>query len=197
MDKGTTTYTAIVIFNGVEYTDTLDVEDIESIGHNYDEPVFMWNDDGSNCVAMLVCQNNSTHIYVFGKDNVAITSAVITEATCLNKGTTAYTATVTYNGTEYTDTLEVEDIAATGHTLTHVEAVEATETTVGNMEYWYCADCGKYFSDEDGTIEIGYEDTIVKATADTSEVPLTSKESTDNTDSTSSKVTTNESNKKC
>ncbi len=81
LDNGTTTYTATVTFNGTEYTDTLDVDDIEAIGHDYDEPVFMWSDDGSTCVVMVVCQNIGAHIYVFGKDYVAITSNVKTEAT--------------------------------------------------------------------------------------------------------------------
>ena len=43
-----------------------------------------------------------------------------------------------------------EDVttAATGHQhVTHVEAKDATETETGNLEYWYCADCGRYFSD--------------------------------------------------
>lgn len=45
-------------------------------------------------------------------------------------------------------TREYVTIAATGHQhVTHVEAKDATETETGNLEYWYCADCGRYFSD--------------------------------------------------
>ena len=39
------------------------------------------------------------------------------------------------------------------HALQHVEAVAATCTKDGNIEYWYCPDCGKYFSDAAGTQE--------------------------------------------
>ena len=41
-----------------------------------------------------------------------------------------------------------------GHgTLTHYEAKEADCVNDGNVEYWYCESCGKYFSDADGTTE--------------------------------------------
>ncbi|MCD8014503.1 MAG: Ig-like domain-containing protein [Lachnospiraceae bacterium] len=46
-------------------------------------------------------------------------------------------------------------VLSAGHgDLTHVEAKEATCTEEGNIEYWYCSICGKYFSDEEGTAEL-------------------------------------------
>ena len=45
--------------------------------------------------------------------------------------------------------------------LTHVEAKEATTSAEGNTEYWYCAACGKYFSDAAGEHEIQKSDTVV------------------------------------
>ena len=50
------------------------------------------------------------------------------------------------------------------HTLTKVEAKQATCTEDGNVEYWFCEECGQYFSDEYGTSPITKEQTIVKAT---------------------------------
>ena len=47
------------------------------------------------------------------------------------------------------------------HTNIHVEAKEPTYTEEGNVEYWKCSGCGKYFSDAAGTQEISYEDTII------------------------------------
>ena len=35
-----------------------------------------------------------------------------------------------------------------GHSLTHKEATGASCTEDGNLEYWYCSGCGKYFKDE-------------------------------------------------
>lgn len=50
-----------------------------------------------------------------------------------------------------------------GHTdLIHVPAVEATPEADGNMEYWYCGYCGKYYADEACTQEILIDDTVVK-----------------------------------
>ena len=49
------------------------------------------------------------------------------------------------------------------HTLTHVEAKDATCTEDGNIEHWVCLDCGKYFSDENATAEISQSVTVVPA----------------------------------
>ena len=44
--------------------------------------------------------------------------------------------------------------------LKHNEAKAATEDSEGNIEYWYCSGCGKYYSDKDGTKEIKKADTV-------------------------------------
>lgn len=49
------------------------------------------------------------------------------------------------------------------HSMTTTEAVAATCTTDGNIAYWYCSLCNKYFSDSNGTTEIALEDTIITA----------------------------------
>ncbi|MCD8015542.1 MAG: Ig-like domain-containing protein [Lachnospiraceae bacterium] len=48
--------------------------------------------------------------------------------------------------------------------VTHVAAVVATCTTAGNIEYWYCADCETYFSDEALTVEVSESDVVIAAT---------------------------------
>ncbi|MCD8309381.1 MAG: hypothetical protein LUD19_05935, partial [Clostridia bacterium] len=50
------------------------------------------------------------------------------------------------------------------HSMTHYSAVDATETTDGNTEYWYCSGCGKYFSDSNGKTEISQSETVIPAT---------------------------------
>lgn len=40
------------------------------------------------------------------------------------------------------------------HSAQHTAAVAPTCTTAGNIDYWYCSGCGKYFSDENCTKEI-------------------------------------------
>lgn len=47
------------------------------------------------------------------------------------------------------------------HTLVHVAAQEALCEREGNIEYWYCEECSKYFSDAEGVTEIGLEDTVL------------------------------------
>ena len=57
---------------------------------------------------------------------------------------------------------EIESIPATGHkNVTKTDAVSATCTIDGNIEYWYCEVCNKYFSDEKAEHEITLEDTII------------------------------------
>ena len=44
--------------------------------------------------------------------------------------------------------------------LKHIPTKAATEDAEGNIEYWYCSGCGKYYSDKDGTKEIAKADTV-------------------------------------
>ena len=44
--------------------------------------------------------------------------------------------------------------------LKHIDAKAATKTAEGNIEYWYCEGCNKYYSDKDGTKEIKKADTV-------------------------------------
>ena len=44
--------------------------------------------------------------------------------------------------------------------LMHISAKAATEDAEGNIEYWYCGGCDKYYSDKDGTKEIAKADTV-------------------------------------
>ena len=44
--------------------------------------------------------------------------------------------------------------------LNHIDAKAATKTAEGNIEYWYCGGCDKYYSDKDGINEIKKADTV-------------------------------------
>lgn len=63
-----------------------------------------------------------------------------TPATCTNDQTCTVCGTVL-----------VEKL---GHKAEKTEAKEPTETEAGNIAYWYCERCGKYFKDEALTQEI-------------------------------------------
>lgn len=47
------------------------------------------------------------------------------------------------------------------HTLTHVSAQQSYCQRQGNIEYWVCDECGKYYADEAATQEIALEDTVL------------------------------------
>ena len=53
------------------------------------------------------------------------------------------------------------DLDPKNHTnLQHISAKAATEDAEGNIEYWYCEGCGKYYRGKDGTKEIKKADTV-------------------------------------
>ena len=84
------------------------------------------------------------------------------KATCMDK------AKCEACGTEY------GELDPKNHTnLKHFPAKAATKTTEGNIEYWYCEGCGKYFSDKDGTKEIKKADTVTVKLKDDSKSPQT------------------------
>ncbi len=47
------------------------------------------------------------------------------------------------------------------HTLTRVAAQKSYCEVQGNIEYWVCEECGKYFADAAATQEISLEDTVL------------------------------------
>ena len=106
---GVRTYTAKVTFDGKEYTSSK-TETIAATGHAYGEPVWKWNDDFT-ASATFTCANDTSHVETV---NAAVTNEVTTEATCEADGVRTYTAKVTFEGEEYTDT-KTEVIPATGH----------------------------------------------------------------------------------
>ena len=154
---GVRTYTAKVTFEGEEYTDTK-TEVIPATGHAYGEPVWKWNDD-FKATATFTCTNDTSHVK---KVDATVTSEV-TEGSCEVGGTRTYTAKVTFEGKEYTDT-KTETLPATGHQLTAVAEVPATCETAGTSAHWKCEVCGKLFSDAEGKTETTLEKLAIPAT---------------------------------
>ena len=66
------------------------------------------------------------------------------------------------------------ELDANNHSgLKHIDAKAATKDAEGNIEYWYCNGCGKYYSDKDGTKEIKKADTVTTKLKDDSKSPQT------------------------
>ena len=154
---GVRTYTAKVTFDGKDYTDTK-TETLPATSHAYGEPVWKWNDDFT-ASATFTCANDTSHVK---KVDATVTSEV-TEGSCEVGGTRTYTAKVTFDGKDYTDT-KTEPVPAKGHTLTAVEAVPATCETAGVKAHWVCSVCGKLFSDAEGKTETTLEKLTIPAT---------------------------------
>ena len=138
---------------------TLEKLAIPATGHAYGAPVWKWNDDFT-ASATFTCGNDASHVETV---NAAVTNEVTTEATCEADGVRTYTAKVTFEGKEYTDT-KTELVPAKGHTLTAVEAVPATCETAGVKAHWKCDVCGKLFSDAEGKTETTLEKLAIPAT---------------------------------
>ena len=104
-----TTYTATCTFEDKEFKNTKVVPTKKATGHQYGDPEFQWSEDKKTCKAVFICSAC--------KDKKEVDCKVNKEeekATCEKDGKTTYTATVTFNGKDYTNT-KTEKEEATGH----------------------------------------------------------------------------------
>jgi len=118
-EKGKDVYTATATVKDAEgkteigtLTDTYEVE-LAALGHKYGAPVWNWTKGENNtytATATFTCANDEKH--------VETVDAKVTEksdgATCTEAGKITYTAAVTVEGKDYTDT-KTEEVAALGH----------------------------------------------------------------------------------
>lgn len=98
--------------------------------HVYGEPLFSWSADYTACQAVFKCSNCDDEVT---KDCV-VTSSQTVAATCTKEGTTTYTATLTLNDKNYTDT-KTDVIAKIAHN--YLTTTEADGTVVES-----CSVCG-------------------------------------------------------
>ncbi|MGI6007585.1 MAG: InlB B-repeat-containing protein [Ruminococcus sp.] len=105
-----------------------------------------------------VTDNSQKDSYAKHTYNQAIVSDTYkaSDATCTNAATYYYSCVCGKTGTETFESGENAD-----HSMTFTDRVEPTYTKEGNIAYWRCDKCGKYFSDEAGAQEISYEETII------------------------------------
>ncbi len=97
----------------------------------------------------------------------------------VNDGHTGGTATCTEKAVCEVCGKAYGELDPKNHTdLKHIPAKAATEDAEGNIEYWHCGGCNKYYSDKDGTKEIKKADTVTAKlpktppTGDTSSLSL-------------------------
>ena len=161
---GKTVYTAT--FSSELFTTQTKEVTIDKLGHTYGAPVWSWSEDGKTATATFTCTREGCTAETTGHAQT-VTATVSGKQkvapTCTDKGTTTYTAKVTFETKDYTDTKDVQDIKALGHKLTKTAAKAATCTEPGNKEYYTCGTCGKFFSDKDGKTEIAKDSWVIKA----------------------------------
>lgn len=148
------TYTIYYKVIGDESYNTLEAHFEAEIIKPYVFDSFIWSSDYTSAQAKLVNPEDASDTILVPAN---VDSQVIAQPTCDTKGTTRYTAS--YLSEE--ETKDVANINALGHNLTHHDAVAATTEKAGNIEYWTCSVCGKYFKDSQGTQVITQQDTIL------------------------------------
>ncbi len=103
------------------------------------------------------CKGESEH------EEHSFTTNVTAAATCTAEGSQTLTCECGYSKTE--------TIPLKGHTLTYTAAKDATCTANGNIEYWYCSVCKKYFKNSTCTTETTQSGTVINKKGHT-EVPI-------------------------
>ena len=92
----------------------------------------------------------------------------------VNDGLTGGTATCTEKAVCEICGKAYGDLDGNHHAnLKHIPAKAATRTAGGNIEYWYCEDCDKYFADAAATKEIKQADTVTAKLSGAAKSPQT------------------------
>lgn len=124
--------------------------------------------DGFDISASKVVSLKSEHTDAEPKDHICdICGATLSEhsggeATCKDKAVCEYCRK------------EYGELAPNSHVdLKHFPAKAATKTAEGNIEYWYCSGCGKYYKDAAATKEIAKADTVIAKLPDDTKSPQT------------------------
>lgn len=143
-EKGKDVYTAtatVTDADGKEIgTLTADPKEVDlpALDHKYGEPTWNWEKAENNtytATATFTCANDAEHV-----ENVKATVTEKSEgATCTEAGKITYTAKVTFEGKEYTDSKE-EEVGALGHNY-QTTTTKATLSKDGSI-VTKCTRCG-------------------------------------------------------
>lgn len=103
---------------------------------NGESAVYEWAEDGSHCTAVYECYDSDEVL----RSDAAVTSKVKVPASCEEPGITTYTAKFRHSELE-TQTKDIADIPALGHSFSTAVTKAASEGVSGLMTYT-CARCG-------------------------------------------------------
>ena len=150
-------------------------ESIPANGHQWEKDYTVDKDatcteEGSESIHCSVCdeiQEGSSRAIEKTAHTLSKTEAK--EAACTEDGNIEYWTCSecgkVFSDEEGTEEITADDtvVPAKGHTFSKTEGNKATCTEDGNIEYWTCSECGKLYSDEEGTTEITEKDTVIKS----------------------------------
>ena len=108
-EKGKTTYTAVFTAEWAE-TQTVTLENIDALGHDWGETTYEWSEDYTTCTAKRVCKNDPSHVDTAPG---AVTGGQTKAPTCTEEGQAVYNAKFETDWTENQEITVV--IEALGH----------------------------------------------------------------------------------
>lgn len=131
--EGEMTYTCTHC--GDSYTEV-----VAPIDHAWGEPEWSWAEDYSSATTTFICERGCGYQEVFTDREIA--SEETQHASCMQEGKFDHTASVTFNGNEYTDT--VTQTTPYEHVVS-----DAGEYILGNEHHWkLCTQCGAKVKEE-------------------------------------------------
>ena len=137
---------------------TLEALTIGAPGHDYGEAAWTWTGYES-AKATFTCSRDASHVE---EVTAAVTSEITTPASCESTGVRTYTATVTFQGKNYTDTC-TETLPSLGHKTQLVGAKAATCTEDGYTGDEVCTVCQEIVKKGEVIPATGHDTEIVGA----------------------------------
>lgn len=170
------TYDVTVNFNGLSKSYQVTVA---KKPHVYKEKIAYVSSCGAEGQLTYVCEDCGDEVdgYTIPKAPHTISYIQEVPGNCLHGGKRGYWQCEKCNKifedekgqTEITDPKQL-DTPLGDHTLTHYAEAASTCESEGNIEYWYCSVCKKYFKDEETAAELTKEEVFIPATG--KHVPL-------------------------
>ena len=155
-------YVDTVTVNGTEVT--LDVNDSFTLAPADGEQKIVVTDRAGNTAEMTVTVNDGHTFGEWTSNGDGTHTRQCTADGCNGletKDCSGGTATCTEKAVCEVCGKAYGELDPKNHTdLMHIPTKAATEDSEGNIEYWYCSGCDKYYSDKDGTKEIKKADTV-------------------------------------
>ena len=112
--------------------------------------------DSETLTATIEPDNATNKTVTWSSNNEAVATVENGKVTAVKEGTATITVTA-QDGSGVSISCSV----TVTHSMVHTPKKDATCTEDGNIEYWYCKNCDKYFSDENATEELS--DVVIPA----------------------------------